>query len=146
VVSSTPWPHFTPGRDPVPIVQEAGWVPGQVWTGGKSRPHQDSIPEYIYRVSQEEYARLREGVPYVKIYRYNPKLIAGKWKILRFRKFPHSRTASARPSSESAFTPPPYAVARALQLTVIINTMKDKLHPLTSAVVNIVVCSENGGL
>jgi hypothetical protein len=28
---------------------------------------------YIYRVSQEECARLRESVPYVKIYRYNPK-------------------------------------------------------------------------
>ena len=28
---------------------------------------------YIYRVSQEECARLREGVPYVKLYRYNPK-------------------------------------------------------------------------
>jgi hypothetical protein len=27
----------------------------------------------IYRVSQEECARLREGVPYVKIRRYNPK-------------------------------------------------------------------------
>jgi len=27
----------------------------------------------IYRVSQEESARLREGVPYVKVYRYNPK-------------------------------------------------------------------------
>jgi hypothetical protein len=26
-----------------------------------------------YRVSQEECAILREGVPYVKIYRYNPK-------------------------------------------------------------------------
>jgi len=26
-----------------------------------------------YRVSQEEYARLRERVPYVKLYRYNPK-------------------------------------------------------------------------
>jgi len=28
---------------------------------------------YIYRVSQEECARLREIVPYVKVYRYNPK-------------------------------------------------------------------------
>ena len=28
---------------------------------------------YIYRVSQEERARLRESVPYVKVYRYNPK-------------------------------------------------------------------------
>jgi len=27
----------------------------------------------IYRVSEEEYARLREIVPYVKVYRYNPK-------------------------------------------------------------------------
>jgi len=28
---------------------------------------------YIYRMSQEECARLRECVPYVKLYRYNPK-------------------------------------------------------------------------
>jgi len=27
----------------------------------------------IYRVEQEECARLRVGVPYVKVYRYNPK-------------------------------------------------------------------------
>ena len=45
VVSSTPRPHFTPGKDPVPILQEAGWAPGPVWTGGKSRPHRDSIPD-----------------------------------------------------------------------------------------------------
>ena len=34
----------TPGKDPVPIVQEAGWAPEPVWTGGKSRPHRDTIP------------------------------------------------------------------------------------------------------
>jgi hypothetical protein len=29
----TPRPGlFTPGRDPVPIVQEAGWAPGPIWT------------------------------------------------------------------------------------------------------------------
>ena len=33
---------------------------------------------YIYRVSQEECARLRESVPYVKVYRYNPKHIYSK--------------------------------------------------------------------
>jgi hypothetical protein len=38
VVSSTPRPYFTPGKDTVPIVQEAGWALGPVWTGGKSRP------------------------------------------------------------------------------------------------------------
>ena len=38
VVSSTPRPDFTPGKDQVPTVQEAGWAPGLVWTGGKSPP------------------------------------------------------------------------------------------------------------
>ena len=28
---------------------------------------------YIYRMSEEKCARLRESVPYVKVYRYNPK-------------------------------------------------------------------------
>jgi len=42
VVGRTARPHFTPGEDPVPIVQEAGWAPGPVW---KSRPHRDSIPQ-----------------------------------------------------------------------------------------------------
>ena len=45
VVSSTPRPNFTPGKDPVPIVQEAVWAPGPVWAGGQSRPHRDSIPD-----------------------------------------------------------------------------------------------------
>ena len=43
VVSSTPRPQFKPGIDPVPILQEAGWATGPVWTCGKSRPHRDSI-------------------------------------------------------------------------------------------------------
>jgi len=57
VVSSTPRPHFTQGKDPVPIVQEAGWAPGPVWTGGKSLPQRDSIPtrpvrsQSLYRLS-----------------------------------------------------------------------------------------------
>ena len=31
------------------------------------------VGKSIYRVSQEECARLRKSVPYVKLYRYNPK-------------------------------------------------------------------------
>jgi hypothetical protein len=27
---------FTPGKDPVPIVQEAGWAPGPVWIGAEN--------------------------------------------------------------------------------------------------------------
>ena len=38
VVSSTLQPYFAPGKDPLPIVQETGWAPGPVWTGGISRP------------------------------------------------------------------------------------------------------------
>ena len=62
VVSSTPRPHFTAGKDPVPIVQEAGWAPGPVWKGGKSRPHGDSIPDRparsqsLYRLSYPAYS------------------------------------------------------------------------------------------
>ena len=33
-----------PGKDPVPILHEAGWAPGPIWTVGKSHPHRDSIP------------------------------------------------------------------------------------------------------
>jgi len=34
--AARPGPYFTPGKDPVPIVQEAGWAPGPVCmrTGG----------------------------------------------------------------------------------------------------------------
>ena len=57
VVSSTLRPHFTPGKDLVPILQEAGWAPWPVLTGRKSRPHRYSIPERpardqsLYRLS-----------------------------------------------------------------------------------------------
>ena len=63
MVSSTPRPHFTPGKDPVPILQQAGWAPGPVWTGGKSRPHQDSIldrparSQSLYRLSYPAHNR-----------------------------------------------------------------------------------------
>ena len=64
---------------------------------------------YIYRVSQEECARLREGVPYVKVYRYNPKHLypklncygdsgRRKWGLLAF---PNTATCTADVSRES---------------------------------------------
>jgi len=57
VVSSTHRPHFSPGKDPVPLLQEAGWAPGPFWTGGRFHPHRDSIPDRparsqsLYRLS-----------------------------------------------------------------------------------------------
>ena len=68
MVSSTPRPHFTPGEDPVPTLQVAGWAPGSVWTGGKSRPHRDSIPDRPAR-SQSLY-RLSNRPTYTYIYIY----------------------------------------------------------------------------
>ena len=36
--------RFSPENDPVPIVKEAGWAPGLIWTSaGKSLLNQDSI-------------------------------------------------------------------------------------------------------
>ena len=36
------------------------------------------MQRYIYRVSQEECARLLEGIPYVKVHRYNPNHLCRK--------------------------------------------------------------------
>ena len=53
MVSSTPRPHFTPGKDPVPILQEAGWAPGRKnslppgFDSGPSSPKSVAIPTEI---------------------------------------------------------------------------------------------------
>ena len=73
MVSSTPRPHFTPGKDPVPILQEAGWARGPVWTGGKSRLHRDSIPDLparsqtLYRLSYPDHTHTHTHI-YIYIY------------------------------------------------------------------------------
>ena len=36
---------YTPEKDPVHILQEAGWTSGPLWTGGKPLSHRDSIPD-----------------------------------------------------------------------------------------------------
>jgi len=51
MVSSTLRPHLTPGKDTVPTLQEGGWATGPVCTGGKTRPHRDSIPNRPARIS-----------------------------------------------------------------------------------------------
>jgi hypothetical protein len=49
---------FTPGKDPVPIAQEAGWAPGPVWTGAENlaptgfrSPARPVSSESLYRLS-----------------------------------------------------------------------------------------------
>ena len=41
--------------------------------GSRSPGFPSRVQSYLYRVSQEERTKLRESVPYVKLYRYNPK-------------------------------------------------------------------------
>ena len=50
--------RFTPGKDLVPIVQEAGWAPGQGWTGAENlaptgirSPDRPARSESLYRLS-----------------------------------------------------------------------------------------------
>ena len=44
--AARPGHTLPPGKGPVPILQEVGWAPGPILTGGKSRPHRDSIPDH----------------------------------------------------------------------------------------------------
>ena len=53
-----PRPHLTPGKDPVPIVQEAGWALGPVWTGAENitptgirSPDRPARRQSLYRLS-----------------------------------------------------------------------------------------------
>jgi hypothetical protein len=73
VVSVTPWPLYTPGKDPVLIVQEAGWAPGPIWTNAENlaptgirspdRParsqslHRLSYPAHFTHIHLTEYSR-----------------------------------------------------------------------------------------
>jgi len=71
VVSSTPRPHFTPGKNPVPILQEDEWAPGPIRLGGKSRPHRDSIPDRparsqsLYRLSYPAHLKTTTNLNFI---------------------------------------------------------------------------------
>jgi hypothetical protein len=61
-VSVTPRPFFTPGKDPVPILQEAWWAPGPVWTGSENLaptgirlPDRPACSQSLYRLSYPFY-------------------------------------------------------------------------------------------
>jgi hypothetical protein len=83
VVSSTTRSHFTPGKDPVPIVKEAGWAPGPVWTGGKPRSHWDSIPGPSSPWSVALPTELPGPQPICKL----QNLIRGGWRDKKERPF-----------------------------------------------------------
>jgi len=41
----------TPGKDPVPIVQEAGWAPGPVWTDAENVASPEFDPRTVQPVA-----------------------------------------------------------------------------------------------
>ena len=45
-----PRQHLTPGKDLVPIVQEAGWASGPVWTGAENLAPPEVDPRTIQPV------------------------------------------------------------------------------------------------
>jgi hypothetical protein len=69
VVSVTPRPYFTPGKDPVPNVQEAGWAPGPVWTGAENlaptgirSSDRSARSQSLYRLSYPAHKRKLSGL------------------------------------------------------------------------------------
>jgi len=111
VVSSTSRPHFTPGKDPVPILLEAGWAPGPIWTGGKSRPHRDSIPDRpsrsqsLYRLSYSAHICVCVCVYIYIYYLLNPwcrvilEKLTGLQLVKKFPAFHGTRRFISAPTS-----------------------------------------------
>ena len=78
MVRITPRPLFTPRKDPVPIVQEAGWAPGLVWTGAENTaptgiryPDRPARSQSLYRLS---YPARHFKRPIPKLCHYETKL------------------------------------------------------------------------
>ena len=72
-VSITPRPLFTPRKDPVPMVQEAGWAPGPVWIGAENlaptgirSPDRPACSQSLYWLS---YLALVSKVPHYSFLR-----------------------------------------------------------------------------
>jgi hypothetical protein len=98
------------------------WIRTHNLTQSCARWIQSSPKSCIYRVSREECIILREGVPYVKTYRYNPKHLYPKlnghgdkgqrkvWSASGFHTLylPADRLMHARPSVRYRITP--YAI------------------------------------
>ena len=62
-----PRPLFTPGKDPVPIVQEVEWAPGPVWTDAENlapigirSPDRSARSQSLYRLRYPTHGSTRE--------------------------------------------------------------------------------------
>jgi len=64
-----PRPLFAVGKDQVPIVQEAGWAPGPVWTGAENlastgirSPDRRTRSQSLYRLRYPTHSFVRTGL------------------------------------------------------------------------------------
>ena len=55
VVNAPPRALFTPRKDPVPLVQEAGWAPGPDWKGAENLDPTEFDPRTVQPVTQSLY-------------------------------------------------------------------------------------------
>ena len=65
---------FNPGKDLVPLVQEAGWAPGPVWTGAENlTPTAIRSPDYPARsqYSASVFGICHENLSYINVILYN---------------------------------------------------------------------------
>jgi len=72
--ASRPGRYLPPGKSPVPIVQEAGWVPGSVWTGAENlaptgirSPDRPARSQSLYRLSYPAHMYLCIFTKYCKL-------------------------------------------------------------------------------
>ena len=118
-VSDTLRTLFTPGKDPVPIVQEVGWDPGPVWTGAENlastgirSPDRTARSLSLYRLRYPAHVR-RDEVHKINKFRYhnpivwilsNSKIQISKSYVARFFKMHPPETQPALCNSENVNT------------------------------------------
>ena len=86
---STPRPgRFTARKDPVPIVQEAGWDPGPGWTGAENltpigirSPDRPARRQSLYRLSYPAHIPFTVHV-FILYITVLDKLKTGMWNLL----------------------------------------------------------------
>ena len=92
-VSVTPRPLFTPGKNPLPIVQEAGWAPGPIWAGtenlaatGIRFPDRPARSQSLYRLNYRAHFYSQQCIQNY-IYKFVTNLLiqimALIWKVSR---------------------------------------------------------------
>ena len=68
----------TPGKDPIPIVQEAGWAPWPVWTGAENFAPPGFDPRTVQPVASRYTDYATRATAYIIIFQYNvPQYLTG---------------------------------------------------------------------